>query len=54
MDIKAKYSVVVKDNKVTEETKVFRKKQQAQMYAASLQEKGNGSYSVIDLEAILD
>ncbi len=50
MDIKAKYSIVVKDNKITDKTKVFREKQDAQMYAASL----DSGYTVIDLEAILD
>lgn len=51
MNIIAKYSIVVKENKVTDKTKVFREKQDAQMYAASLEDNG---YTVIDLEAVLD
>lgn len=50
MTITGRYSIVVKGNKIEKETKIFRNKQQARGYAASLE----GNYTVVDLEAVLD
>lgn len=51
MKIKAKYSIVVNGTgRITKETKIFRNKQDAQEYAASLEDK----FETIDLETILD